>query len=120
MGASMAQGGKSMGKMLSGNSWFQRSVTLKARSRGCHLVTDEIVKGVPELTKFKVGIAHFLIQHTSASLLLNENWDPSVREDMEMMLNKIIPENLPYRHSCEGPDDMVSDTRNNISFRSLS
>lgn len=50
----------------------------------------------------------FLVMHTSASLALNESWDPDVRDDMEMMLNKIVPEGLPYRHSCEGPDDMVS------------
>lgn len=49
----------------------------------------------------------FLVMHTSASLALNESWDPDVRDDMEMMLNKIVPEGLPYRHSCEGPDDMV-------------
>lgn len=50
----------------------------------------------------------FPVMHTSASLALNESWDPDVRDDMEMMLNKIVPEGLPYRHSCEGPDDMVS------------
>lgn len=50
----------------------------------------------------------FSVLHTSASLALNESWDPDVRDDMEMMLNKIVPEGLPYRHSCEGPDDMVS------------
>lgn len=56
----------------------------------------------------------FSVMHTSASLALNESWDPNVRDDMEMMLNKIVPEGLPYRHSCEGPDDMVSLSANPI------
>jgi thiamine phosphate synthase YjbQ (UPF0047 family) len=50
---------------------------------------------------------HIQLLHTSASLAINENWDPDVRDDMEMMLNRIVPEDLPFRHSCEGPDDMV-------------
>ena len=56
----------------------------------------------------QVGIMHIQLLHTSASLTINENWDPDVRDDMEMMLNRIVPEDLPFRHSCEGPDDMVS------------
>ena len=63
---------------------------------------------LPELSEFKVGLMHIQLLHTSASLAINENWDPDVRDDMEMMLNRIVPEDLPFRHSCEGPDDMVS------------
>ncbi|XP_064102752.1 UPF0047 protein YjbQ-like isoform X1 [Macrobrachium nipponense] len=90
-----------------GSAWFQRKIKLRPQHRGIHLVTDEILKEIPELRQFSVGLLHVQILHTSASLALNENWDPYVRDDMEMMLNKIVPEGMPYRHSCEGPDDMV-------------
>ena len=62
---------------------------------------------LPELAQFSVGLMHIQLLHTSASLAINENWDPDVRDDMEMMLNRIVPEDVPFRHSCEGPDDMV-------------
>ena len=62
---------------------------------------------LPELSQFTVGLMHIQLLHTSASLAINENWDPDVRDDMEIMLNRIIPEDVPFRHSCEGPDDMV-------------
>ena len=64
---------------------------------------------LPELSQFTVGLMHIQLLHTSASLAINENWDPDVRDDMEMMLNRIIPEDVPFRHSCEGPDDMVTN-----------
>lgn len=69
------------------------------------MITDKIEK-ISELKKYKVGVAHLLLQHTSASLSLNEGWDPNVRDDMEMMLNRLVPENAPYTHTQEGPDDM--------------
>ena len=62
---------------------------------------------LPELSQFSVGLMHIQLLHTSASLAINENWDPDVRDDMEMMLNRLVPEDTPFRHSCEGPDDMV-------------
>lgn len=78
---------------------------------------------LPELSQFTVGLMHIQLLHTSASLAINENWDPDVRDDMEMMLNRIVPEDMPFRHSCEGPDDMVgfSDVLigYNIIFRDL-
>ena len=87
--------------------WIQRRVGLKARSRGFHLVTEEICRQLPELTRFTVGLAHFFLQHTSASLSLNENADPAVRRDMESYFNRLAPENAPYfEHVEEGPDDM--------------
>ncbi|GAB6030473.1 hypothetical protein CHUAL_007338 [Chamberlinius hualienensis] len=89
-----------------GSAWFQRKINLRPCHRGCHLVTDEILKQIPELNQFAMGLCHVQILHTSASLALNENWDPDVREDMEMVLNRLVPETLPYRHSSEGPDDM--------------
>ncbi|CAD0202484.1 unnamed protein product [Chrysodeixis includens] len=94
-----------------GSAWFQRKLNLRPQHRGVHLVTEEILKQVPELSQFAVGLCHIQIMHTSASLALNESWDPDVRDDMEMMLNKIVPEGLPYRHSCEGPDDMPAHVK---------
>jgi len=87
--------------------WHQTQVRLKARPRGFHLVTSEILSAVPELATFNVGLAHLFIQHTSASLSINENADPDVRGDMERWLDRAIPENAPYYlHTAEGDDDM--------------
>lgn len=88
-------------------SWLQKEVTLPAKRRGFHLVTAEIVQQIPELQAYEVGLAHIFIQHTSASLALNENADPTVRQDFESHFNVMVPENAPYyRHIYEGPDDM--------------
>ena len=87
--------------------WFQKEITLSPKSRGFHLVTSEIEKEVPEIRKYAVGLAHVFIHHTSASLTVNENADPSVRSDMESHFNEMVPENAPYYvHTTEGPDDM--------------
>lgn len=87
--------------------WQQKCVVLAAKSRGFHLVTDELLAQLPQLADYKVGMAHFFIQHTSASLSINENADPTVRSDMEAHCNRMVPENAPYyRHTLEGPDDM--------------
>lgn len=87
--------------------WIQRRITLKPRPRGFHLVTREIVDQVPELDNVRIGLAHLFIQHTSASLTLNENADPDVRGDMERHINYLIPEQAThYEHTLEGPDDM--------------
>ncbi|KAJ1521650.1 hypothetical protein ONE63_003296 [Megalurothrips usitatus] len=94
-----------------GSAWFQRKINLRPQHRGVHLVTEEILRQMPEIGQFAVGLFHVQILHTSASLALNESWDPDVRDDMEMMLNKIVPEGLPYRHSCEGPDDMPAHVK---------
>ena len=88
-------------------AWFQKECVLRARSRGFHLVTHEIVQQVPELKNYKTGLAHLFIMHTSASLCINENADPDVRVDMESHFNHFVPENAPYyRHTLEGSDDM--------------
>ncbi|HSM57096.1 MAG TPA: secondary thiamine-phosphate synthase enzyme YjbQ [Candidatus Sulfomarinibacteraceae bacterium] len=88
-------------------SWFQKEIRLQARSRGFHLITDEIRSQLPELQQVRVGLAHIFIQHTSAALALNENADPTVRRDMERHFNEMAPENQPYyAHTMEGPDDM--------------
>jgi secondary thiamine-phosphate synthase enzyme len=87
--------------------WHQAEVRLKPRPRGFHLVTNEIVAAVPELAAFAVGVAHVFIQHTSASLAVNENADPDVRGDLERWFGRAVPENAPYfEHTTEGSDDM--------------
>jgi secondary thiamine-phosphate synthase enzyme len=87
--------------------WFQKRLRLPAVSRGFHLVTDLLTAELPELEGIEVGTAHFFIQHTSASLSINENADPTVRHDFEAFFNRAVPENAPYfRHTQEGPDDM--------------
>lgn len=88
-------------------SWFQKQITLAPKSRGFHLVTREIESQLPELRGYAVGLAHIFIQHTSASLALNENADPTVRQDMERHFNEVVPEDAPYYvHTYEGSDDM--------------
>lgn len=87
--------------------WAQKTLQLKARQRGFHLVTDEIEQQLPQIQSLSVGLLHLFIQHTSASLTLNENADPTVRMDMEAHFNKFVPERAPYyQHTYEGDDDM--------------
>ena len=87
--------------------WRQTEILLTARPRGFHLVTREILQSLPNLQDYSLGLAHFFLQHTSASLAINENADPSVRVDMENYFNRSIPENAPYfTHTLEGADDM--------------
>lgn len=85
----------------------QKQLTLKPRSRGFHLVTDEVMAQLPELRDYRVGLAHIFIQHTSASLAINENASPAVRRDLERHFRELAPERAPYyEHTLEGPDDM--------------
>ena len=87
--------------------WFQKEIVLTPRSRGFHLITREVVGHVPEIGRFAVGLAHLFLRHTSAALALNENADPTVRDDMEAYFNRLAPENgAYYTHTLEGPDDM--------------
>ena len=86
---------------------FQQSIRLKERRRGFHLITGEVLNALPELSDIKTGICQVFIQHTSASLTINENADPTVRKDFEMFFNKTVKENDPdYEHDYEGSDDM--------------
>ncbi len=86
---------------------FQQKIELQERPRGFHLVTDEILSAIPEIQEIRIGMFQAFIQHTSASLCINENADPTVRRDFEMWYNKAVPENDPeYHHNYEGPDDM--------------
>src|ERR1700735_4098408 len=86
---------------------YQQQLQLKERKRGFHLITTEVVNALPQISEIKVGILQVFIQHTSASLTINENADPTVRRDFEMYFNKVVPENDPeYQHNDESPDDM--------------
>ena len=87
--------------------WIQKNIRLSAKQRGFHLITNEVLGQVPELKTINMGLFHLFIQHTSASISLNENADPSVRKDMETSIERIVPENASYSHDDEGPDDMV-------------
>jgi len=87
--------------------WIQKEVELAQKPRGFHLVTREVLNAVPELRMVNVGLLHLFMQHTSASLAINENADPDVRVDMEAYFSKVVPENEPYyKHTLEGSDDM--------------
>jgi secondary thiamine-phosphate synthase enzyme len=86
---------------------YQQAIQLRARPRGFHLITDEILQALPQLRELRMGMCQVFIQHTSASLTINENADPTVRQDFEMYFNKAVPENDPdYLHDYEGSDDM--------------
>jgi len=101
-------------------AWVQRQIRLAARQRGFHLVTDEILAALPEISTISVGQLHLFLQHSSASLTLNENADPSVRKDMEGAFNRLAPENHPdYTHTYEGPDDMPAHIKSSLNGVSL-
>ncbi|PSW10479.1 YjbQ family protein [Photobacterium sanctipauli] len=100
--------------------WYQKTIQLRARQRGFHLVSDEIEQQIPELDQFNVGLAHIFIQHTSASLTLNENADPTVRSDMEAHFNRAVPERAPYyQHTYEGDDDMPAHIKASLLGNSV-
>ena len=100
--------------------WMQRSITLAPRSRGCHLITRDVVEAVPELAKLTVGLLHVFIQHTSASLTINENAEREVRTDLAASLDALAPEDFPYTHTAEGPDDMPAHVKASLMGSSVS
>jgi len=93
-------------------SFLQKQFSLPPRRRGSHLITADVIKALPELQAFKVGVVHLFVQHTSCALSLNENWDEDVRADMSDALDRMVPEDEGrgarglYRHDAEGGDDM--------------
>ena len=94
---------------------FQATIRLRKTPRGFHLITREVEQALPQLSSLSTGICQVFIQHTSASLSINENADPSVRQDFEMYFSKVVPENDPdYRHDEEGPDDMPAHLKASI------
>ena len=101
--------------------WFQREFSLAPKKRGFHLVTREILAELPELEQVAIGLLHLFIQHTSASLTINENADPDVRVDMETFFNSIAPEvGLPLVHTIEGLDDMPAHVKSSLLGASIS
>jgi len=101
--------------------WHQSEIRLRPRPRGFHLVTSEIVAALHELGRFRIGTAHLFIQHTSASLTIQENADPDVVRDLDEFFERLAPENAKwYRHTVEGPDDMPAHIRSALTQTSLS
>jgi len=101
-------------------AWLRREIRLAPRRRGFHLVTAEIEAAVPEFRGLRVGLLHVFIQHTSASLTINENADPDVPRDLEMAFNEIAREDFPYVHTMEGPDDMPAHVKASMLGSSVS
>jgi secondary thiamine-phosphate synthase enzyme len=100
---------------------FQKEITLRSYPRGFHLITDIILNEIPEIRDVKVGLLQVFIKHTSASLTINENADPTVRMDFESHFNKSVPENAPYyKHDYEGPDDMPAHIKSSLLGASIS
>lgn len=101
--------------------WQQKTLALAPRRRGFHLITDDVLAALPELARVKTGLLHVFIQHTSASLTLNENADPTVRGDMERHINVLAPERAPYyQHNYEGDDDMPAHIKASLLGASVS
>ncbi|MDD9880443.1 MAG: secondary thiamine-phosphate synthase enzyme YjbQ [Candidatus Marinimicrobia bacterium] len=95
--------------------WIQKEITIDPKPRGFHLITDEVIMGCPDMQKIEVGIMQVYIKHTSASLTINEDADPTVRADFESHFNQMVPENAPYyQHTFEGSDDMPAHLKSSI------
>lgn len=100
--------------------FYQKEIRLPQFKRGFHLVTSLILSGLPEINKIETGQLQVFIKHTSASLTINENADPTVREDFESHFNKMVPENMPYYvHNYEGPDDMPAHIKASLLSTSI-
>ncbi|MBT3299463.1 MAG: YjbQ family protein [Candidatus Marinimicrobia bacterium] len=100
--------------------WFQKQISLNAKSRGFHLITNEILQTISGIKNIKIGLLHIFIKHTSASLTINEDADPTVRQDFESHFNQAVPENAPfYKHTFEGTDDMPAHLKASILDSSL-
>ena len=100
-------------------SWFQREIQFTPFPRGCHPITRQIVEALPELDTLRVGLMNIFLQHTSASLTINENADPDVPVDLARVLDTLVAEDFPYRHTIEGPDDMPAHVKTSLTDSSL-
>ena len=99
---------------------YQTEIQISSKSRGFHLITDEVISNFPEITKINTGILQVFIKHTSASLTINESADPTVREDFESHFNEMVPENQSYYlHTMEGPDDMPAHIKSSLLGSSI-
>ena len=102
-------------------SWLQKEINIKSKERGFHLITEEILGLIPEISNYQIGIMHVFMKHTSASLSINENADSTVRDDMESHFNHFVPENANYyTHTFEGSDDMPAHIKSTIIGNSIS
>ncbi len=99
--------------------FHRQHLTLPPYRRGFHIITERVVEALPELAEIEIGWLHVFIQHTSASLSINENADPDVPVDLEASFNAIAPESFPYVHTCEGPDDMPAHVKSSLLGSSL-
>ena len=100
--------------------WYQKEISLNPKPRGFHLVTDEIIQQLPELKNISTGLLHILLKHTSASITLNENYDPDVRADLEKYFNRNVKENESYyEHNSEGADDMPAHIKSVLIGNSI-
>jgi secondary thiamine-phosphate synthase enzyme len=99
--------------------WSQKTIRIGPYRRGFHLITREVISAIPELQDVRIGILQVFLQHTSASLTINENADPDVRADMETALNRLVPEDQPFVHTVEGPDDMPAHVKSSLLGASL-
>jgi len=103
------------------NMWIQKTVSLSAKPRGFHLITNEVLENIHEICQINVGLFHLFIKHTSASLTINEDADPTVRADFESHFNQMVPEKQPYyKHTFEGSDDMPAHLKSSILGSSVS
>jgi len=101
--------------------WIQKTITLSPKSRGFHIITHDVLENIPELKDLKTGILQLFIKHTSASLTINENADPTVRTDLESHFNMLAPENQSYyQHTFEGSDDMPAHLKASLLGSSVS
>lgn len=95
--------------------FYQKEISLPPFKRGFHLITDLVIAGFPEISKIDIGQLQVFIKHSSASLTINENADPTVRKDFESHFNKMVPEDMPYYiHNYEGSDDMPAHIKTSL------
>ncbi|WBW73464.1 UPF0047 family [Schizosaccharomyces osmophilus] len=97
----------------------QRSITLNRRTKGFYIVTSELTSKLPEIKNFSMGTLNLFIQHTSAALTINENWDSDTRDDLRDIMDKVVPESSSYRHNAEGLDDMPAHAKSSLIGPSL-
>lgn len=100
-------------------AWLHREILLPQFYQGLHAITGIVLEAMPEIAQIRVGLLHLFLKHTSASLTINENADRDVLEDLDRALDKLAPEEFPYRHSMEGPDDMPGHVKSSLLGCSL-